>query len=177
MCEGHYTHWRRGQVPHDLRCARTETKVGAHLQWLIDRRDFGDDDCLTWPFGRNRDGRGQVAVNNRSRQAHRVMCELANGPAPSRRHEAAHSCGNGHLGCVNPRHLRWATHAENLADQIEHDTRSWGERHVLHKLTERAVREIRALHGMETNAVLAARFGVANGTIAKVALRQRWKHI
>lgn len=51
----------------------------------------------------------------------RHMCKLKNGDPPTPDHEAAHSCGNGKHGCINPNHLRWATDAENMADTVDID--------------------------------------------------------
>ena len=48
----------------------------------------------------------------------RVVCEEANGPPPTPKHQAAHNTPNGCIGglCVNGGHLRWATNLENSAD-------------------------------------------------------------
>ncbi len=75
-------------------------------------------DCLIWPFARDRGGRANWA-NGPS--VCRLICELTYGPAPSVIHQAAHSCGRGDRGCVNPTHLRWATPAENAADTRRHN--------------------------------------------------------
>jgi hypothetical protein len=147
------------------------------MQWLIDHATHDRDECLIWPFAVHHDGRGQVSIGMRTLQAHRVMCKLAHGDAPTERHEAAHSCGNGHLGCVNPRHLRWATSKENKADQLAHGTRVWGEKHPSHKLTRRAVRTIRSLADIKPREALAQEFGVHVLTIGKVIRRESWRHI
>ena len=95
------------------------------------------------------------------------MCELAHGEAPPR-YEAAHSCGRGHLGCVNPRHLRWATSKENKADMIVHGTRPA-------KLSAEQVRTIRL--GAVPLADLAHRFGVSLNHIYAVAGGKHWEHV
>jgi len=41
------------------------------------------------------------------------MCRLANGDPALPWLEASHTCEQGHLGCVNPKHLEWETHYEN----------------------------------------------------------------
>jgi len=33
---------------------------------------------------------------------------------------AHHSCGNGHLGCVNPKHLYWGDASQNAKDAAKH---------------------------------------------------------
>lgn len=77
--------------------------------WLEDHKDYPHDYCLIWPFAREgRVGRGMLGHNGKSAWAHRLMCEMVRGPAPIDKPQAAHSCGNGDQGCVNPRHLSWA---------------------------------------------------------------------
>ena len=68
--------------------------------------------------GRHKKGypRG-VMVGGRRQSAHRAMCELVHGPAPTPKHQAAHSCHRGCDGCVLPQHLHWATDAENRAER------------------------------------------------------------
>jgi hypothetical protein len=99
---------------------------------------YQGEDCLTWPFSRF--GYGTIYGH---KHAHRVMCELAYGPAPSPRHQVAHSCGKGHEGCVNPRHLRWATPKENSADMVLHGTALRGERAINVKLTTPEVHAVK----------------------------------
>src|SRR3990167_5821208 len=89
---------------------------GKAAAWLRAHADYHGDDCLIWPFARKQDGRGQIGYEGETYGAHEFMCILVNGPAPSPIHETAHSCGNGHGGCVNPKHLSWKTPTENHID-------------------------------------------------------------
>lgn len=79
---------------------------------------FEGNECLEWPYSGNNWGYGQLTVAGRLVVASRFVCEIAHGDPPTPEYQAAHSCGNGHLGCVNPQHLRWATPKENSADKI-----------------------------------------------------------
>jgi hypothetical protein len=97
-----------------------------------------------------------------------------NGPPPTPEHEAAHSCGKGHEGCIAPGHLEWKTPAENTADRLVHGTHSRGERSYWAKLTEADVREILAMKGIIPQRKLAVRFGVTHQTIYKILRRQIW---
>lgn len=117
FCRRHYLRWYKHNDPEAGRTAR-----GEPMRWLKSQIAFDGEDCLTWPFNRNTRGYGTVGRHNASR----VMCELVHGPAPSRSHDAAHSCGLGHKGCVHPKHLRWATKKENQADRYIHGTLSKG---------------------------------------------------
>jgi hypothetical protein len=79
------------------------------------------DDCIFWPFSRDHLGYAKIAVlcedgKWRPRRVQRIVCQHVHGKPTKKRNDSAHSCGNGHLGCINPRHLRWLTHKENLAE-------------------------------------------------------------
>lgn len=144
-------------------------------QWLIDRVDYIGDDCLTWPFKMRPNGYGEIRQTDGTRMAaSRYMCVLVNGGPPDPSYQAAHSCGNGHLGCVNPRHLRWATRLENEADKRIHGTLMLGEDHPASKLTESDVRQIRALQGTMTHAGIASLFGIARSTVGLIVNRKNW---
>jgi len=78
------------------------------------------EECITWPFSKNNDGYGKLQYGSKMRVASRVLCEIVYGDAPTEMHQAAHNCGNGHLACVNPHHLRWATPKENCLDIAIH---------------------------------------------------------
>ena len=131
--------------------------------------------CLFWPFSKNSHGYGHLYLNGVIRGAHRVVCEKTHGPPPSRGHHAAHSCGNGHLGCVNPRHLRWATPAENSAEMIKHGRSMRGERCASSTLTEDQTVKIYhlAISG-EFQHIIAEEFGISQSAVSRIKLGKRW---
>lgn len=128
-------------------------------------------ECLDWPFARSEKGYGKIGKGTR---VHRLVCERVHGPPPSPDHDAAHSCGRGHMGCVNPQHLRWATKSENQMDRLAHGTDNRGEDHPLAVLTEAQVMEIWASRGRVTQRALAERYGVAVGTIGNIHRGATW---
>lgn len=130
------------------------------------------DDCLIWPFSRG--GYPKMSHEGKRLFVHRLVCEARHGPPPTKRHQAAHTCGKGHEGCVNPKHLRWATVRENVADTITHGTRNRGERHGAAKLTEDQVREIRALKGRYTQKEVADMFSVSAAAVSDIMRRTNW---
>ena len=133
------------------------------------------DECLPWPFARTLEGYGKVWVDGEQHLVHRLACTHRNGPQPVGKPIAAHKCGNGHLGCCNPAHTKWATPKENSADIAAHGRRIQGEQQHMSKLTEAAVREIRASTANDHE--LAARFGVNRATISYARRGKTWKHV
>lgn len=153
-------------------------RVRTALDWLRAHVAHDGDACLTWPYSLDKKtGHGSVNVNRKIEDPSRLMCRLAHGEPPTSKHEAAHSCGKGHEGCVNPRHLSWKTHTENMADCLIHGTRALGERHGLAKLTEGQVVAIREFaHTMKQKSI-AEMFGVSDGAIYSIVHRENWRHV
>lgn len=89
-------------------------------EWLIVHSKHKSLECLIWPFAKISTGYGQFRRNGTRVYAHRIMCELAHGKCPTNKKEAVHTCRN--TSCVNPNHLRWATHIENMQDRTLHGT-------------------------------------------------------
>lgn len=99
--------------------------------------------------------------------AHRAMAVLSFGQ-PEGKKDAAHSCGKGHLGCVNPKHLRWDTRSGNFADKIAHGTHNRGEKSPVAKLTNAEVVKIRSLAGSASHSEIARMFGVCASNICLI---------
>ncbi|RAK68809.1 hypothetical protein DJ019_02000 [Phenylobacterium kunshanense] len=147
----------------------------APLRWLREHLDWQSDDCLIWPFGRTGMGYGAVyPKGDRQQMAHRWVCEQVHGPQPADRPWVAHSCGNGHKGCVNPRHLRWATPKENGEDRCAHGNAPRGEAHRGARLTESEVRQIRRLAGTLSLRQVAKQFGVTSGAVSAIRSGRTW---
>jgi hypothetical protein len=146
------------------------TGNGAAARWIRAHFDYSEQDwCLYWPFCRTENGYG--LFGERSTKVHRIMCEYRHGPAPENQPEAAHSCGNGHLGCVNPMHLSWKSRSENLKEMYQH-----GRKPMRYKLTPTQVDEIRALKDRARPDDIARQFGVTQSTIREIQAGRIWKH-
>lgn len=142
---------------------------GRGLAFLKANVNYEGEDCLIWPQSKNHQGYGQLGYFGKVKKAHHIMCLLVHGPAPTPKHEAAHNCGKGHLGCVHPKHVEWKTPAENQADTIKHGTRP---KRVARRLTIDQVEEIKA---SELSCVdLAARYPVSISTIFKIRRGEIW---
>ena len=170
-CKPHYDRWRRHGDP--TVCLKPMVQRGLPMRWLRDHAADSDDVCLAWPFARFPDGRAHM----KGARPSRIMCELAHGPAPTPKHEAAHSCGKAHEACVHPKHLRWATKAENEADKVAHGTIAQGERLPQAKLSDADVRSIRALKGAVEQQDIARMYGVAESCVSKIINRRSWRHV
>lgn len=134
------------------------------------------DSCMIWPHCRNGSGYGYIWAEGQRFGVHRYTCLVTLGAPPTPEHVAAHSCGNGHLGCFNPLHLRWATTSDNFADKLIHGTHTCGESHPRSKITEAQAREIRGLRGVEAQRATADRFGISQQQVSRIQSGKKWAH-
>lgn len=140
--------------------------------WLKAHVNHQADECLIWPFTRAQGGPGSVTgtvvgLSRGNISASRAMCILAHGSPPSSDHVAAHNCGNGHLACVNPRHLRWATKLENAADTLIHGTRRSAGPKGRRALTAKQIEAVRILKDQMSAADIAEIFSVSLPTVER----------
>lgn len=153
---------------------RRHAAKGEAQKWVRMHAHHTGDECLFWPFGGNQYGYGQVWHDGRMSLVHRVMCELTSGPPPSPQHDCAHTCGRGHLGCCNPRHLKWKTKSDNQADRLRHGTMVRGSDAPNAKLTESDVVAIRSANGIAQKD-LAAQYGVSRATLSQIINYRKWR--
>lgn len=142
---------------------------GRGARWLREQLDHVGDECLPWPFSIDDKGYGCLSYNGKSYKASRLMCIFKNGPPPSEEHQAAHSCGNGHLACTSPNHVFWRTPLENRLESNDHGT---GNPPATRRLTIDKVATIRA--SSKSYAELAAEYGVHADTIGKIFRGETW---
>ncbi len=166
-CEAHYERYRRYGDPSSGKTPTGEPL--AYYQNVVLTHE--GNDCLLWPYSKNKNGRGNLWFAGKPQDVHRLVCIAANGEPSDPRLQAAHSCGN--KLCVNPHHLSWKTRLENKADELEHGTRCRGERKPVNKLTEAQVREIRSIQGVSM-AELGRRFRVSLQNIDAIKRRKKW---
>lgn len=169
-CKMHGERWRNHGDP--LATKYTSSKEA--LTWLRSAVLNETDECIPWPFARGgADGRGRVKWEGRTRTSYHVALILVGREPPVPPLETRHLCGNGHLGCVNPRHLLNGTHAENGADMARHGTSPRGGRNHSTKLTEADVLAIRK--SPEPYSLIAERYGIWKGTAYEIKTRRSWK--
>lgn len=132
------------------------------------------DECLIWPYTRGSDGYARLKLRG-EHLVQRIICFDLYGPPPSDIHEAAHSCGHGMQGCVNPRHVRWASREENAADKLKHGTVPLGTNCGLAKLDDDDVRTIRRLRAAGVpNRAIAAQFSISPTAISNINTGVTW---
>lgn len=171
-CRLHYIRFRSTGDP-----SKKKTYRGKNIVWLESKISYADEDCLLWPFGRDRHGYGQISRKTAGEaRAHRWMCRAARGEPPTPDALAIHSCGNGHLGCVNPRHLRWGTIRDNALDRDGHGTQTKGSQICTARLDENAVKEIRKAYADESISVddMAKKYGVHRHAITNAVTGKSW---
>lgn len=165
LCNKHHLRrWRYGDTSVTKKAAN-----GAGLRFINEvALHHAADECLIWPFRLGANGYARLNVGGRSFGAHRMVCELANGAPALPELEAAHTCGNGHLGCVNPSHLRWATRTQNMRDKAAHGTQTRGSTHPVSKISESDVQKIRGLRGLMSQRQIAAMFAISAGHVSDI---------
>jgi len=141
------------------------------VRFLDKAKEFDGDDCLEWPHSKDRAGYGAIGIEfegKRYTRAPRLLCVMVNGAPESDKIDTAHSCGN--PGCVNPKHLRWATPKENMADKVIHGTNG-------QKLTNDDVRRIRAMRGRKSGKQIAKEMGVTEANISRIFSGKIWSNL
>lgn len=78
----------------------------------LDARTDKSGDCWVWTGARNDRGYGQMAVNRRMRDVHRLSYEVHVGPIPEGL-VVDHMCRN--TACLRPAHLQAVTQKVNVA--------------------------------------------------------------
>jgi hypothetical protein len=145
---------------------------GELLTWLREHFDADDtDECYSVPW---RKGITTVRWQGKNVLVYALVCEWQHGPRPVGL-EVCHSCGHGHLGCINRRHVRWDTHLNNVREKVAHGTEPRGECRLGAKLTADQVRAIRI--DPRPHRVIAAEFGVMHGVIGGIKRGERWTHV
>jgi len=141
-----------------------ETRVKkTHTCWLWtgDKTSFGYG-CVTT-------GRGSTRKRT---QAHRYVYEQLVGPIPNGK-IVMHLCDN--PPCVNPKHLKIGTIADNQSDMQAKRRSPRGLKHWNGRLTDAQVRAIRK--STETQVVLCARYNVSQAYISRLRRVQRRVHV
>lgn len=102
---------------------------------------------------------------------YRLVARAFHGEKPGPGYVVAHGDGDSTNDCAD--NLRWATHAENMQDMVDHG-RSLRGNHPSAKFDEDGIREIRELQGAVGARELGRQLGVWHTTIIRIWSGQRW---
>lgn len=154
------------------------TSKGQPIDWLTSALLAQSDECQEWPYARTQAGYGQVRIQGKLYSTHRLALVRSGHPEPDApNNHALHSCDN--PPCVNPRHLRWGSHAENQAEKASRGRAPQGAGSALSKLTEVQVRDIQSrnysIRGMQS--IVAREFGVTQPHISRLISGERWSYL
>ena len=162
---------RAYKVSRKIESTRARGKALCHkAQWIKDRKDFDGDECLLFPcMIPHRPER--VKYNFRDMPAARAALIMTQGLPPDEKLFAVHTCGNGHLSCVNPKHIKWGTAKDNAKDAVLHNTPS----EFIAGMDQDMVRAIKASPQMVK--VIAERTGIPAAVVSAIKLGDQFAGI
>jgi hypothetical protein len=128
------------------------------------------DECILWPYSKAPRGAAKITIDSKTVYVCHLICEIVNGPKPSSMHEVAHSCGNGHLSCINKRHLNWKLHKENEEDKRKHGT--YGK-----VLNEEQVIKIKELSKTMRSRDIAIMYKISKRSINEIISGATWSYL
>ena len=130
------------------------------------------DGCWEWQAGGTSGfGYGKFRVDGKSVNSHTFSWEFFNGERNGMC--VMHKCDN--PPCVNPKHLKLGTKADNSRDMVSKRRNPVGEERHNSKLTEKKVLEIRA--SSDRHCDIADQYGIARSTVFMIKNRRTWRHI
>lgn len=156
-------------------------RTKAMTKFINDAISVEHDECVIWPFCKDKDGYGRLRMNG-ERRAHRAIYKAVKGGIPQAC-ELMHVCDT--PSCVNPRHLSPGTHKQNMQDMrakgraavIQIDNR--GEAHPKTLLQNEDILAIRADYAKNrtSQGVIAERYRISRQAVSDIVRRVTWKHI
>lgn len=158
-------------------CSKTCSAKARPRRNKVDRfwsfvKTEGQDACWLWT-GTKSHGYGYFD----KMRAHRFSWALEHGTIPPRI-LVCHRCDV--KACVNPAHLFLGTTRDNARDAAKKGRLSRGEQNNKSKLSEAAVRNIRASVTPDYHngvAALARRYGVSASAVKLIVHNRTWKHV
>lgn len=130
--------------------------------------------CLIWSGAKDGNGYGTLQYRKRTFLAHRYAYEQHIGAIPAGM-LVCHRCDT--PPCVNTEHMFLGTLQDNMDDRNSKSRQAKGERGGRTKISEQAVREIKANHKNVSALELAARFGISRCQVYVIRSGLSWRHI
>lgn len=139
-------------------------------EWIKARKTFDGEECLLFPCAvPHRPER--VKYNFRDMAAARAMLIMTQGLPADEKMFAVHVCGNGHLSCVNPKHLKWGSASDNRVDAVLHNAPS----EFIAGMDPDLVHEIKTSPQMVK--VIAERTGVPAGVVSAIKMGAQFQGV
>ena len=137
----------------------------------VDRKS--KEQCWEWTGAKNNAGYGNMKVNGKYVNSHRVSYELNNKKKIKEGLFICHHCDN--PSCVNPNHLFSGTPLENDADKVKKRRHVFGMKHPRAKLVDQDIIKIKSSSG--PHKYIADEYGVSRRLIGMIKQGSIWKHI
>lgn len=145
------------------------------MKRFFDKTKLAENGCFEWQAAKNPAGYGmfnRTGTTSKVILAHRMAYLLEHGELPEGS-VVMHLCDN--PSCVNVKHLRLGTHAENHDDKKNKGRSNTGTRHGMHVLNEEKVLGIRASKMRQRD--IAAIYGITQSVVSEIRARKAWRHI
>lgn len=168
------THGRRQRLygsPYVTRMRPTGQSLEEAFRWYMPD-DPPTEGCWEWqgPMGGTY---GTIHAEGGSYGAHVAAHMLFIGEVP-KGSVVRHDCDNPR--CVQPKHLRVGTHADNQADKVERNRQAKGQRVNTARLTEDDVRDILKRRS-EGPTALATEYGITKAAVGHILTGRNWRHV
>lgn len=132
--------------------------------------------CWLWTGSLYHNGYGKFSIGYETVRATHLALELFKRQIKPEGMIVSHSCNT--PACVNPDHLSYDTHVNNMKYMVECDRQNKGIDHHAAKLDNDKVREIRLkLATGKTLITIANEYGVSKKTILNIKQGKLWKHV
>ena len=147
--------------------------TGKLTKRFLSKIKTNNTDCWLWTASINQHGYGQFSVEGKPCRAHRVSYEMFVGEIPHGMY-VLHSC---HVrNCVNPKHLRVGSQADNMRDMSKAGRGYCGDVHHKSSLTIEHVNKIRVLakSGTISQKRIGDMFGVTQSAVSSICIGRTW---
>lgn len=159
---------------HGLKVHKSHTHFDKTIDRFWDKVNKGSkDECWIWNGAKTNEGYGQFWNEGSKMNAHRFILKHE---TEVDEEEALHLCNN--PSCVNPDHLKWGTHSENI--QQAYDDGRYENGFVIgnNKLTEDGVKEILRMDKNDKTALeISNKTGISRNQIYKIVEGKAWKDV
>ena len=145
------------------------------LERLLSKTVKQENGCWIWHGSKLRGNYGNINIEGKSCQIHRVSYELAFGEIPNGM-LVLHLCDT--PPCWNPKHLSLGTHLDNARDKVNRNRQTRGSDIPKSKLKESEIIKIRKLLNKKvSHRKIANLFGVGKTTITNIGLGNVWRWV